>query len=70
MIRAPITRWTPVADLPELLRVEEASAWLDCGRGLVYDLIRQGQLAHVKLGRLTRVKREGLAQLKDARGAA
>ena len=55
-----ITRATPISELPELLRVEEAAAFLGCSRGLVYELVRRGELPSVKLGRLTRVKREGL----------
>jgi excisionase family DNA binding protein len=55
-----ITRLTPLADLPELLRVEEAAAFLDISKGLVYSLARSGDLPSVKLGRLLRIRREGL----------
>lgn len=55
-----ITRTTPVADLPELLRVEEAAAFLGVSRGLVYEMVKRGDLPSIKLGRLTRVRREGL----------
>ena len=56
-----ITRWTAFADLPELLRPEEAAAWLDVGRGSVYELARRGELPAVRLGRLLRISRDGLA---------
>ena len=55
-----VTRNTPFADLPELLRVEEAAAYLDIGRGHCYDMVRRGDLPSVRLGRLVRVKRDGL----------
>ncbi len=62
-----ITRLTPLSDLPELLRVEEAAKYLGIGRGLAYELARRGDLPSVRLGRLLRIKREGLdATLKAA----
>jgi excisionase family DNA binding protein len=57
-----ITRHTPLTDLPELLRVEEAAAYLGIGKGLAYEMVRRGDLASVRLGRLVRVLRDGLAQ--------
>lgn len=57
-----VTRGTPLDQLPELLRVEEAAAYLGTSRGLVYDLVRRGDLPSVKLGRLLRIKRDGLAK--------
>ena len=57
---AEITRQTPLNELPELLRVEEAAAYLGIGRGLAYELARQGTLPSVRLGRLLRIKRDGL----------
>jgi excisionase family DNA binding protein len=61
---ADITRQTPLEDLPEYLRVSEVAAWLGIGRGLAYSLVEQGKLPSVKLGRLVRVRREGLAVMK------
>ena len=55
-----ITRATPLADLPELLRVDELACWADCGRGTIYEAIRCGTLPHVRVGRLVRVPRAGL----------
>ena len=57
---AEITRHTPLADLPELLRVEEAAAYLDVSKGLVFEMCRRGDLPSVRLGRLVRVRRDGL----------
>jgi excisionase family DNA binding protein len=51
------------AELPELLRPEEAAAWLGVGRGIVYELARRGELASVRLGRLLRITRSGLEKL-------
>jgi excisionase family DNA binding protein len=63
---SPITRTTPVEALPELLFVHEAAAWLGVGRSLIYELVKTGELPSVRLGRLVRVKRDGLvAMLKD-----
>jgi len=62
-----ITRTVPVADLPQLLRVDEAAAWADCSRGVIYELVRTNQLASVRLGRLLRIPRSALAQWVGAR---
>jgi excisionase family DNA binding protein len=63
-----ITRTTPKDSLPELLFVEEAAVWLGIGKTLCYDLVKSGKLPSVRLGRLVRVKREGL--LRFANGTA
>ena len=52
-----ITRTTPAADLPELLRVDEVARWAAVGRGTIYEAIRRGDLAHISIGRLVRVPR-------------
>jgi len=59
-----ITRATPADQLPEFLFVAEAAAWLGIGKTLAYDLVQRGKLPAVKLGRLVRVRREGLVNLK------
>lgn len=56
-----IARTTPVVELPELLRVDEAAAWLGVSRGLIYGLIASGDLPAVRLGRLVRIPRAALA---------
>ena len=55
-----ITRQTPLTALPELLRVEEVAAYLGVGKGIVYEMVRRGDLPSLRLGRLVRIKREGL----------
>jgi excisionase family DNA binding protein len=55
-----VTRTTPLADLPELLRAEEAGAWLGVSKGLVYAMAARGDLQSVRLGRLLRIRRDGL----------
>jgi excisionase family DNA binding protein len=60
---AEITRRTPLADLPEFLRIEETATVLDCGKGVVYAMVRTGELASVRLGRLLRIPREALEQM-------
>lgn len=60
---AAISRTTPLETLPELLRVEEAAVVLDCSKGLVYEMARRGELPSVRLGRLLRIRRDGLAAL-------
>jgi excisionase family DNA binding protein len=62
---ADITRTTPVNELPELLFVAEAAAWLGIGKTLCYELAQSGKLPSVKVGRLVRVKREGLVALAN-----
>jgi excisionase family DNA binding protein len=56
----PITRRTPIRDLPELLKVPEAAAWLDISPWSVYDLARRGILPSVQYGRNVRIVRAGL----------
>jgi excisionase family DNA binding protein len=70
-LRSPavqISRGTPLNELPELLRVEEASAWLGTTKGLVYELARRGDLPSVRLGRLLRITRAGLAAMVEKSG--
>jgi excisionase family DNA binding protein len=52
-----------LAALPELVRVEVAAEWLDCSRGVVYELARTDPNFAVRLGRLVRVRRSALAAL-------
>ena len=58
-----ITRSTPLADLPEFLRPDEAAAFLDTSTGLVYELVRRGDLPAARLGRLVRIPRSAVAEL-------
>jgi excisionase family DNA binding protein len=63
-----ITRHSPIESLPELLRPEEAAAWADCSRGVIYELARTNRLASVRIGRLLRIPRSALEAW--VRGAA
>ena len=48
-----------------LLTVEEAARLLRIGRGTAYEMVRQGQLPHVRLGpagRIIRIPRFGLEE--------
>lgn len=45
-----------------LLTVEQAAKLCQISKGLAYDLIREGRLPHVRLGRVIRVPRFGLEQ--------
>jgi excisionase family DNA binding protein len=53
---APIT----YDDLPELLTVAEAQRFLRISRGLIYDLVRRGELPSVRFGRLLRIPKTAL----------
>ena len=64
-----ITRATPLADLPELLRVSECAEWADTSAGAIYEAVRRGDLPSVRLGRLVRIPRAGLARLIEGKGA-
>ena len=65
-----ITRTTALADLPELLKVEEAAAYLGVGRSLLYDLIKRGEPPHVALGRLVRIPKSALIAMVEGRRCA
>lgn len=53
---------TPTAIDPSklLLKVEEAAALLGIGRTLLYELMREGQIRSVQVGRLRRLRRADL----------
>jgi excisionase family DNA binding protein len=65
-----IDRHTPVSDLPELLRPEEAAAWLDCGKGTIYERARKQPDFAVRIGRLLRVRRTALAAMAGRDGVS
>jgi len=51
---------TTTADSSLLLTVPEAAQLLRISRNLAYELIAQGELPHVRLGRVIRIPRHGL----------
>ena len=58
-----ITRLTPVAALPEFLRVEEFATLLDVSRGTAYEMVKQGAVPAVRCGRLLRIPRSAVERL-------
>lgn len=55
-------REPPSAAAPLLLRVHEAARLLGIGTTLAYELIGQGRLPHIRLGRALRVPRRALEE--------
>jgi excisionase family DNA binding protein len=55
-----IGRHTRYDDLPQFLKVEELARYLGIGRGHCYALIRSGQIASVRFGRLVRIDKQAL----------
>jgi excisionase family DNA binding protein len=55
-----ISRRTPLLQVPELLRAEEAASCLVISRTLAYQLVQRGDLPTVRFGRLLRVRRDRL----------
>ena len=47
-----------------LLTVAEAAKLLGIGRNLAYELVTQGRLPHVRLGRRVLIRRCGLDQME------
>ena len=64
---SPITRLTPIADLPDLVRVSEAATVLDVSEGTVRGLLARGELAMVRCGRLVRIPRSSLVNFVAGR---
>jgi excisionase family DNA binding protein len=60
----PPTTSPPNAAAPPvvLLSIRDVCAALQCGRTLVYDLLRKGELRAIKIGRLTRIPRAVLEE--------
>jgi len=52
-----IDRRTAAEHLPELLTVEEAAAAAGVSRGVLYELVRRGEMPCVRFGRLVRIPR-------------
>jgi excisionase family DNA binding protein len=65
--RTEISRQTPLDALPQFLTVEELCAYLAIGRSCAYELVRTGQIASARFGRLVRIPKSvlvGLIQVK------
>ncbi|HVE91934.1 MAG TPA: helix-turn-helix domain-containing protein [Actinomycetota bacterium] len=50
----------PPEDLPEVLTVQEAAAFLRIGRDAVYAAVRKGELPAIRIGRYVRFNRDRL----------
>ncbi len=51
-----------VGDLPLALTVEQAAKMLNISRNLAYDLVRQGVIPSLRLGRIIRISRSRLEE--------
>ena len=66
-----ISRRTPLDQLPELLRPEEAAVVLDVSKGLIYEMVKRRDLPAVRCGRLLRIPRGAIeARVHGERGVA
>lgn len=63
-----ITRMTPVAEMPSLLRVPEFAAVADISTGLVYEGIQRGTIKAVHFGRVVRIPRTQLEEWLGSHG--
>jgi excisionase family DNA binding protein len=57
---AALARTVPYEQLPEYLRPEEFRAYLGLGRNTVYDLLRRGEIPHLRFGRTIRIPKAAL----------
>ena len=62
-----MTRQTPFEQLPEYLTPEEFTAYMHLGRNTTYDLLRRGDIPHVRYGRTIRIPKAALAQTSKLR---
>ena len=62
---APITRSTPVSDLPDRMFISEAAAALGVSSGCIYSMVARKELFAVRVGRLLRIPRSEIARLMD-----
>jgi excisionase family DNA binding protein len=55
-------------DLPDFMTVEELAAWLRLGCNTAYEIVRRGDVPHVRFGRSIRIPKTALliATPKDA----
>ena len=60
---------TALADMPDVLTVEEAARLLRIGRTAAYDAARRGELPTIRVGRLLRVPRHRLQAMLGGEGA-
>lgn len=57
-----IDRFTPLERLPQFLSPEEARVVLNVSRTAIYEILRRGELEHVRFGRIIRIPRDALVR--------
>ena len=57
---AQITRRTKHDDLPAFLTPQELCAYMHVGKTTLYEILRRGELPHVKFGKLIRIPKSAL----------
>lgn len=55
-----VTRHMTFDDLPQFLTVSELCTWLSLGRSTAYDLLRRGDIKHVRFRRVIRIPKNAL----------
>ena len=55
-------RYTNYAQLPLILTVKEVAEVLGLGRNTVYELVRQGQIRSIRIGRQIKVPKSALVE--------
>lgn len=59
---APTFAPSSIEDLPPVCDVTQTAAYLSCSEWTVRELIRRGDLNHVRLGRLVKIPRHAIAR--------
>lgn len=54
-----------IEELPDVMQVEDAMAFLQIGRNTIYQLLRSGELPSVKLGKQYRIPKKLLLSYLD-----
>jgi excisionase family DNA binding protein len=57
---ATVRRTLRYDELPEFLTPDEFRAYMNLGRNTVYDLLRRGEIPHVRFGRTIRIPKTAL----------
>jgi excisionase family DNA binding protein len=64
MIMTPTIRYE---DLPEYLSPDELRAYLRLGRNTIYELLRRGEIPHLRFGRQIRIPKAALQKFVSDR---
>ena len=65
--KTSVNRHTPLEDLPEFLTPEEFRAYVNIGRGTMYELLRRADIPHKRFGRLIRIPKTALGSFLNLR---